>query len=87
MSDTRANGGLPVRTWRDLWGVVVVIALIVGTFTVTQFQTRSNTSDIQELKQESVRKDVLDPQLVTMQKQLDRIEGKLDAAGAASSAH
>jgi hypothetical protein len=83
----QANPGLPVRTWRDLWGVIVVIALIVGTFTVNQFETRSNSADIQELKQVSERKDVLDPQIDRMQKQLDRIEGKLDAAAQDRSAH
>jgi TPP-dependent 2-oxoacid decarboxylase len=69
---------IPVRTWGDLWKLILVIALIVGDFAINHFETQANTAQIQEIQQGYVRKDVLDPQLVSMQKQLDRIEDKLD---------
>lgn len=70
--------GIPVRTWRDLWAYTLVIVLIVGAFTALQVQVMVHAADIQDLKQTSVRKDVLDPQLTDIQNRLGRIEGKID---------
>jgi hypothetical protein len=80
----QTSPGIPVRTWRDLWAFVIVIALIVASFTVLQVQSTQHAADIQELKQNAVRKDVLDPQLSEMQQRLVRIENKLDAQNAAT---
>jgi hypothetical protein len=80
VNDTRSgNGGIPVRTWRDLWAFVLVIAMIVGSFTVLQVQSMQHTVEIQEIKAEAIRRDTFDARMDAVEKRLDRIESKIDA--------
>jgi len=83
--DTKPD--IPVRTWGDLWKFAAIIALLIGSYTAVQLQVAWHTTEIQELKEQTVRKDVLDPQIVEMQQRLVRIETKLDTQAAARAAH
>lgn len=44
----------------------------------TAFTANANAQDIKEIKEEYIRKDVVEPQLKTICETLSRIEGKLD---------
>jgi hypothetical protein len=78
VNGAQTNGEIPVRTWRDLWAFVVVIAMIVGSFTVLQVQSSQHSAEIQELKEDSLRKDSFDQFTSDVDRRLDRIERKID---------
>jgi len=70
---------MPVRTWRDLYALIVVVALIVASFVASQVQTSNNAAATQELKQQAIRRDEFNARMDAVDQRLARIERKIDA--------